>query len=35
MKTLQEYLELPYKMELIPDTEEGGYVVSFRNCRDV
>ena len=29
MKTLQEYLELPYKMELIPDTEEGGYVVSF------
>lgn len=29
MKTLQEYLCLPYKMEIVPDTEEGGYVVSF------
>ena len=29
MKTLQEYLCLPYNMEILPDTEEGGYVVSF------
>ena len=28
-KTANEYLELPYRMELIPDTDEGGYVVSF------
>lgn len=29
MKTLSEYLKLPYKMEIIPDTEEGGFTVSF------
>lgn len=29
MKTLAEYLALPYKMEIIPDKEEGGYAVSF------
>ena len=29
MKTIEEYLALPYRMELIPDSEEGGYVVSF------
>ena len=29
MKTLDEYMRLPYKMELIPDGDEGGYVVSF------
>lgn len=29
MKTLNEYLELPYRMELVKDQEEGGYVVSF------
>lgn len=29
VKTLNEYLELPYKMEIIPDTEEGGFTVSF------
>lgn len=28
-KTLTEYLNLPYKMEIIPDTEEGGFTVSF------
>lgn len=28
-KTLTEYLSLPYKMEIIPDTEEGGFTVSF------
>ena len=29
MKTLAEYMKLPYKMEVVPDLEEGGYVVSF------
>lgn len=29
MKTIDEYLSLPYKMEVIPDTDEGGFVVSF------
>lgn len=28
-KTITEYLNLPYKMEIIPDTEEGGFTVSF------
>lgn len=29
MKTLEEYLKLPYKLEIIPDTEETGYVASY------
>lgn len=29
MRTIGEYVKLPYKMEIVPDTEEGGYVVSF------
>lgn len=29
MKTLTDYLSLPYKMEITPDSAEGGYVVSF------
>lgn len=29
MKTLEEYLSLPYRMELTPDPDERGYVVSF------
>jgi len=29
MKTIKEYMALPYRMELVPDTEEGGFVVSF------
>ena len=29
MKTLDEYLKLPYRMEIIPDAEEGGFAVSF------
>lgn len=28
MKTLEEYMKLPYKIELVPDIEEGGYAVS-------
>lgn len=29
MRTLDEYLSMPFKMEVIPDTSEGGYVVSY------
>ena len=29
MKTLNEYMELPYRMEIVEDKEEGGYVVSY------
>lgn len=29
LKTLNDYLKLPYKMEIIPDTEEEGFTVSF------
>ncbi len=29
MKTLDEYMSLPYRLEIIPDTDEGGYVGSY------
>lgn len=29
MKTLNEYLNMPYRMEIVPDTAEGGYIASF------
>jgi len=29
MKTLDYYMALPYKMEIVPDTDEGGYAVSY------
>lgn len=29
MKTLDDYMKLPYRMELVPDMDEGGFVVSF------
>ena len=29
MKTLNEYMVLPYKMEIVEDKEEGGFVISF------
>lgn len=29
MKTIDEYLRLPYRMEVIPDPEEGGFAVRF------
>ena len=29
MKTIEEYLTLPYKMEIVPDREEGGFVISY------
>ena len=32
MKRVEEYMKLPYRMEITEDTEEGGYVVS---CPDL
>lgn len=29
MKTVDYYMNLPYKMEIVPDTEEGGFVAMF------
>lgn len=29
MKTLDEYMKAPYRMEIVEDPSEGGYVVSF------
>lgn len=29
MRTIDEYMKLPYKIEIIPDMDEGGYAVSF------
>ncbi|MGN0436501.1 MAG: type II toxin-antitoxin system HicB family antitoxin [Wujia sp.] len=29
MKTLNEYMKMKYRMEIIEDTDEGGFVISF------
>ena len=29
MKTIDYYMNLPYKMEIIPDKDEGGFVATF------
>lgn len=29
MKTINYYLKLPYKLEIVPDPEEGGYVARY------
>ena len=26
MKTIEYYMDLPYRLELVPDTEEGGFI---------
>ena len=33
MKTFDEYMALPYRMEVVPDLDEGGFVVSFPELR--
>ena len=33
MKTLDEYMKLPYKLEILPDSAEGGYVASYPELR--
>ena len=29
MKNIDYYMTLPYKMEIIPDKEEGGYIAGY------
>ena len=29
MKTIEYYMKLPYKLEIFPDLDEGGYVASY------
>ncbi len=29
MKTLSDYMKMPYRMEIVEDYDEGGFVVSF------
>lgn len=29
VKTVEHYMNLPYKMEIVPDKEEGGFIASF------
>lgn len=29
MKTLNDYLKIPYRMSIVPDPDEGGYIASF------
>lgn len=29
MKTLNDYMKIPYRMEIVEDKEEGGFVVSY------
>ena len=33
MKTLEEYMKIPYKLEIVQDQEEGGYVGSYPELR--
>ncbi len=29
MTTFEEYMKMPYKLEIIPDADEGGFVASY------
>ena len=33
MKTIEEYMKIPYRMEIIEDTDEGGYVASYPDLK--
>lgn len=33
MKTIEYYMTLPYRMELVSDPDEGGYIVSFPDLK--
>lgn len=33
MRTIDEYMKFPYKMEVVEDPEEGGFVVSFPDLK--
>jgi len=29
MKTIDEFMQLPYRLEIVPDTEEGGFAARY------
>ena len=29
MKTIDEFMQLPYRLEMVPDTEEGGFAARY------
>ena len=33
MRTIDYYLSLPYRMEIIEDRDEGGFVISFPDLK--
>ena len=33
MKTIDEYMKIPYRMEIIEDSAEGGYVASYPDLK--
>lgn len=33
MRTIDEYMKLPYRMEIVEDMDEGGYAVSFPDLK--
>lgn len=33
MRTIDEYMKLPYKLELVADDDEGGFVASFPDLK--
>ena len=33
MKTIEYYMTLPYKLEIVPDPDEGGYAASYPELR--
>ena len=33
MKTIDEYMKIPYRMEIIEDAEEGGYIASYPDLK--
>ena len=33
MNKMEEYMNLPYRMEIVPDMDEGGFVISFPELR--
>ncbi len=35
MKTLNDYFVMSYRMEIVEDKDEGGFVVSFQSFLDV
>ena len=33
MKTIDEYMALPYRLEIVPDPDEGGYVAAYPDLK--